>query len=104
MESFAQDRNQYQSTFIPAFLLSPGLDLLKKLANRPIIEFTTNPDPNTLYLDSLHDENITKLLEALAEDAYNEDEDVVPAGKKKTLAKDACNADEDVAIAGEKKT
>ena len=80
------------------------MDPLERPANRPTIEPATNPDPNTLYLDSPHDENITSLLDALAEDACNADENVAPAGKKRTLAKDACNADENVAMAGKKRT
>ena len=85
-------------------LPSPGLDLLEKPTNRPTIEPATNSDPDTLHLDSLYDENIASLLEALAKDACNADEDVAPAGKKRTLAKDACDADENVATARKKKT
>ena len=73
-------------------------------ANQPIIELVTNSDPNLLHLDFPQDENITSLLEALAEDAYDVDKDITPAGKKRTLAKDACNADKDVTPARKKKT
>ena len=104
VESSVQDGNQCQSTSVPAPLPSPDLDLLERPANRSTIEPATNPDPSTLHLDSLHDENIASLLEALAEDFCNTDEDVTPAGEKRTLAKDAYDADEDVATAGKKKT
>ena len=67
------------------------------------MEPATNPDLDTLHLDSLYDKNIAGLLEALAEDPCDADENVAPAGKKKTLVKDACNADEDVAMARKKK-
>ena len=80
------------------------MDPLERPANRPIIEPATNHISNTLYLNSLHDENIASLLEALAEDACNTDKDVAPAEKKRTLAKDACDADEDVAPARKKRT
>ena len=104
MEFPAQGGNQRQSTSISAPLLNPGLDPLERSANRSIIKPATNPNPITLHLNSLHDENIAGLLEALAKDTCDADEDVAAAGKKRTLAKDTCNADEDVATAGKKKT
>ena len=79
------------------------MHLLKKPTNQATIEPATNPDPDILHLDSPHDENIASLLETLAEDTCNADEDVASAGKKRTLAKNACNADKDLATAGKKK-
>lgn len=56
---------------------------MEKLANQPTIELNTNSKPNTLYLDSLHNENKANLLEGLAKDACNVNKDVTMTEKKK---------------------
>lgn len=80
------------------------MDPLKRPSNRPTIKPAINPDPNILYLDSQHDENIASLFKALVKDAYDVLKDIAPAEKKRILAKDVCNADEDVAPVGKKRT
>lgn len=77
---------------------------MERPTNRLIIESASYPVPNTLYLDFLHAENIVSLLKPLAENVCDADEDVAPAGKKRTLAKDAYNADKEVAPTRKKRT
>lgn len=75
------------------FLSNLGLDSLQRPANQLTIEPDTNFTPNILYLDSLHDKNITSLLKALTKNAYNAlllDENIVLAGKKKLREKLPC--------------
>ena len=99
-----QGGNQRQSTSVPASLPSPDLNPLERSVNRPIIESAANLNPDTLHLDFPQDKNIANLLEALAEDACNANENIALSEKKKTLAKDAYHADEDVAMARKKRT
>ena len=79
---------------------------MKKPANRSTIESAPNYNPNILYLDSPHDENIAIFLEALAKNACDADEDITPIRKQKTWGIMALLLDKnkDVAPSGKKRT
>ena len=86
------------------YLLSLGLDFLEKSTNWLTIEPAINLDPNTLYLDSLHNKNITNLLEALIKNACNVDKNIVLVRKKRTQRKVVLLLDKNVAPVGKKRT
>lgn len=104
MKFLTQGRIQRQSTFIPAFLSSLGLDSWEKPDIWPTMKPTTNLNLNTLHLDSPHDENIAGQIEVLVKDAYNADKAVVLAGKKRTWRKVALLLNKDIAPARKKRT
>lgn len=77
---------------------------MEKPANQQTIKPATNLDLSILHLDFLYDENIVSLLEVIVKDAYNTDKDVILTGKKRTGEKVALLSDNDIVPAGIKKT